>query len=116
MGGSEAMPNSQLMERCIDECLEVVKLGSHCSNHCLESDQVAEMRNCVRLCLDSVDIVAACARMMGRDSQYSAAVCRTCAEVCDACAGECEKFQDEIMKQCAEACRRCAETCRQMAA
>jgi hypothetical protein len=108
--------NHQLMERCISECLEVVHKASQCASDCLDSQQVAEMRECLRLCLDSVDIAGACAEMMARGSNYSKAVCATCADVCEACAGECEKFEGDILRQCAEACRRCGDTCRQMVA
>jgi hypothetical protein len=113
-----ANTNQEMMERCIDQCFDVVHQASHCVDWCIKSDQATTLAECTRLCLDSASLTGACAEMMARNSRFSAQVCGICADVCDACAAECEKHQDmgDIMRQCAEACRRCAETCRQMAA
>ena len=112
-----AVAEKQLMERCITECQDCVRLAARCATHCIQSEQAARMAECIRLCLDCVDICTACASLMARDSRFGSAICGPCADVCDACAVECDRHaeSDDIMRQCAEACRRCAATCRQMA-
>lgn len=107
----------QLVERCITECLDCVRLAARCANHCIQAEQAARMAECIRLCWDCIDICTACASLMARDSRFGSAICGPCADICEACAAECDnQGSDDIMRQCAEACRRCAATCRQMAA
>ncbi len=110
--------NEQLMERCINNCLEVVKTASTCANWCITSDQAQTLAECSRSCLDAATITAANATMMARGSRFSGPVTSVCADVCESCASMCEHHShySEIIQQCAETCRRCAETCREMAA
>lgn len=104
------------MERCIDQCLEVVKLASRCADDCLKSDQVASMRQCIGLCLDAAGVAGLCAEMMSADSRFATRMCGLCADVCSECAEECRAHEGSSMNECAEACVRCAESCRAMAA
>jgi hypothetical protein len=96
------------MERCIDQCLEVVKLASRCADDCLKSENVAALRQCIGLCLDAVGVSGLCVEMMAADSRFAARTSELCAEVCAACADECDRHEGVAMKECADACRRCA--------
>lgn len=110
--------NQQLMERSIDQSLEVVKTASACATWCITSDMAPTLAECSRYCLDAATFTATNATMMARGSRFSGPVASVCADLCDSCAAECEKHSQhaDIMRQCAETCRRCAETCREMAA
>lgn len=110
------MTGNGQMNQCVEQCFEVARLASRCVQDCLSGQNVQANADCVRLCLDAVDVTEACGAMMARGSRYGMQLCGVCADVCDACADQCEKMGGDVMQACAQACRRCAQTCRQMAA
>lgn len=91
--------------RCMVAC-------NHCYTACLEEEDIAMMKECIRLDRQCADICGFAAQAMSTNSMYAREICRICAEVCEACGNECKKHCQE----CAEACLRCAKICREMAA
>jgi hypothetical protein len=66
----------------------------------------------IRLLADCIQLTAATADFLLRESPIAGAVCGVCAEACDACATECETYNDERpLSLCARLCRRCAAAC-----
>ena|SRR5208282_1376947 len=106
--------SNQIVQRCIDECLQCVRLCSECRDESLSEDPVM-MRESIRLCGDCLELCRTCAVMLASNSRFAHLICGVCAEVCEACAAECGKYQGETMRKCAEACRRCSATCREVA-
>nr|WP_230679886.1 four-helix bundle copper-binding protein [Pontibacter sp. 172403-2] len=74
------------------------------------------MKECQKLCLDTIDVATACASLCANKSDYVGQVSKVCAQVCRDCAEECAKFDSEVCQECAQICRECAEKCEAMAA
>jgi hypothetical protein len=111
----ETMVNHQFQE-CIDACLSCAQACTHCATACLREEQVAHLRKCIQLDIECAAICRAAAELMTLGSDFSAHLCRVCADVCNACAAECEQHAAmDHCRICAEACRLCAATCESMA-
>lgn len=108
----------QKFKDCIDACVACAVACSHCATSCLGEEDVKMMAKCIQLDLECGVICRSAAELMSLASDYSAHLCRICADACKACAEECEKNAQmgmEHCKECAEACRKCAEECEKMA-
>ena len=114
---SPAQLDRDLLARCIDECLASLQSCIACADADLAEDDVAEMRRCIRLCLDCADVCDATARVLSRQTEYVAETARaqaaSCWEQCSTCARECEGHADhhEHCRLCGESCRRCERAC-----
>lgn len=112
-----AQLDSDLLARCIDECLACLQSCTACADGSLAEDDVADMRRCIRLCRDCADVCDATARVVSRQTDYVAVTVRaqvsSCWELCAICAAECERHAEhhEHCRLCAEQCRRCEEAC-----
>jgi hypothetical protein len=111
--GDEAFALVQAAAECTFTC-------TTCADACLEEDDPAAMRSCIRMNLDCAEICSVTARLIARPGPQDQNVLRTqleaCAAACRACAQECEEHADhmEHCRICAEACRACAEACDRM--
>ena len=103
---------SDTQRECIENCNEATEVCEWCADECLGS---ADMEECARLCRDVADLTALHARLMARNSRYSATVAEACVEACEACTDECRKHDANHCQVCAEVLQECAESCRQMA-
>ncbi len=105
--------------RAAAECAHVC---TTCADACLEEEDPASMRRCIRTNLDCADVCTATSLMVARPGRQDAELLRAqleaCATACRACADECEKHADEMdhCRICAESCRECAEACEEMIA
>jgi hypothetical protein len=103
--------------KCIEECYACAQTCASCADACLAEDMVADLRQCIRLNLDCVDICAATGSMASRRTGLNevvlAATIRACAEACARCGEECAGHAEkhEHCRICAESCRRCAGAC-----
>lgn len=85
---------------------------------CLAEDTVAEMRQCIRLCLDCTGICvttgAMATRRTGSNVEVLQEVMKACEAACRTCGQECQQHAElhDHCRICAEACLRCAESCR----
>jgi Domain of Unknown Function (DUF326) len=106
-----------LLARCIDECLACLQSCTACADADLAEDDVAEMRRCIRLCLDCADVCDTTLRLLSRQTEFVAETARSqvasCWEECAICARECERHADhhEHCRICGEQCRRCEAAC-----
>jgi len=106
-----------LLAGCIDHCLACLQSCTACADADLAEDDVAEMRRCIRLCLDCADVCDATARLLSRQTEYVGETARaqvaSCWELCAICARECERYADhhEHCRLCGEECRRCEQAC-----
>ena len=106
----------QQYQACIDACNQCADACDRCAAACLREDDVKMMAECIRLDMDCAAVCRLAGSLLARGSDFSSALCRTCAEVCDACGDECAKHEHGHCQECARACRRCAEECRRMVA
>jgi len=106
--------SNQIVERCIEECLQCFRWCAQCRDESLTEDP-AMMRECIRLCGECLELCRTCAVLLAASSRFADRLCGVCAELCEACATECGKYEGETMRKCAEACRQCAATCREVA-
>ena len=84
----------------------------------LSDPNLAEMVECIRLCLDCADVCAAALSVLSRRRPHDVDVTllvEACAAVCNSCAQECERHakMHEHCRVCGEACRRCEQACRE---
>jgi uncharacterized membrane protein len=111
--GEEAFALVQAAAECTFTC-------TTCADACLEEDDPAEQRVCIRLCLDCAEICSVTAKLIARPGAQDQSLLRAqldaCATACRACADECDEHADhmEHCRICAEACRACADACDRM--
>lgn len=111
--GDEAFALVQAAAECTHTC-------TTCADACLEEDDPAAMRTCIRLNLDCAEICSVTAKLIARpgpqDQNLLRAQLDACAAACRACATECERHAEhmEHCRICAECCRECAEACDRM--
>ena len=83
-------------EACIEAC-------NHCAAACLQEENVADMRECIRLDVDCAAICLLSAAYMARGSDFVMDACAMCADVCEACAEECGRHDMAHCRACAAA-------------
>ena len=93
-----------------------------CADACLEEDDPAQQRSCIRANLDCADLCNVTGRLIARpgpqDKATLQAALEACIAACNACAAECDQHA-ERMKHCAvcaEACKACGRACERMKA
>lgn len=102
---------------CIEECLGCAQTCVSCADACLAENNVAELRQCIRLNLDCADVCLATGaigtRRAGSNETLLRSLLETCALACRLCAEECERHagHHEHCRICGEACRDCEEAC-----
>jgi hypothetical protein len=102
---------------CIEECYDCGQACVSCADACIVEDEVAALRQCIRLNLDCSDTCFATAsiatRRTGSNEELLRSMLETCAVACRLCAEECEKHASHHAhcRVCAEVCRRCEEAC-----
>ena len=103
--------------RCIEECYACAQACTACADACLAAQGVQELRQCIRLNLDSVDSClttgAMSSRRSGSREQTLRQMIEACSTACRICAEECERHasKHEHCRICAESCRHCDRTC-----
>ena len=105
-----------LLAAAIDALSDCVQACNADNAADLSEPNVTEMVTCIRLCLDCVDVCAATAGVIGRQTDYDANVARplleACVAICKSCGDECERHAHmPHCRICAEACRRCEQAC-----
>ncbi len=83
-----------------------------CFHACLNEQDVTPMSKCIQLDRDCADICLLAASFFARQSPYTEAVIKLCADICLQCAEECRKHHHEHCQKCAMACQTCYEMCR----
>jgi uncharacterized membrane protein len=110
-----------------DEAFALVSAASECAavctacaDACLQEEDAASMRACIRQNLDCADICAVVGRLIARPGRQDPDTLRAqldaCAAACRACAEECQQHAGKMehCAVCAEACRECAAACERM--
>jgi uncharacterized membrane protein len=111
--GNEAFALVKAAAECTYTC-------TTCADACLQEDDPAAMRECIRLNLDCAEICSITAKLIARPGAQDQGLLRAqldaCATACRACAEECERHAEhmEHCRICAESCRECAEACDRM--
>ncbi len=109
--------DADLFAQCADACFECAESCTACADACLSEEQIAELRTCVRLNLDCVDICESVGKVLlrqtGRKPETLRAHLEAVIAVVGACAEECERHaqKHEHCRICAEVCRRCEQSC-----
>jgi len=87
-----------------------------------ETDDLANMVKCIRLCLNCTDVCEATLGVVSRPAEWDANVAKplvqACVAICKSCGDECERHAQEHAhcKVCEESCRRCEKACRDLLA
>ncbi len=103
---------------CLAACLECEQVCTLCADACLGEQDVAGLRQCIRLDLDCAEICGAVGRMVARQATPEPQLWRlaleACAETCRACGAECAKHATRMAhcQVCREVCERCEQACR----
>lgn len=103
--------------RAIEHSYACAQACIACADACLAEEQVAELRQCIRLNLDCADICAATASMASRRTGSNESILlemlATCATACRLCADECQQHarMHRHCALCAEACDDCEKSC-----
>lgn len=108
---------NQVMESCIQDCLDCYRVCLETKGYCLEAGGEHTQPSHMKAMSDCIETCKMSAHFMIKQSELHGSVCGVCADACAKCAASCESFtDDEMMKNCAEMCRQCEKSCRQMAA
>jgi hypothetical protein len=105
---------------CIDAAFDCELASITCADACLGEQDVAQLRQCIRLNLDTADICSATGRRVARQADPDAALWRAileaCAQACKSSGAECAKHasRHEHCKRCQQACERCEKACREL--
>ena len=111
-----AMMRNGEMEKCIQECVQCLRVCEETSMHCLDKGGKHAEKSNIRLMIDCAEICETSANFMMRNSDAHGEVCGVCADVCQKCADDCRQFSDDPeMLKCADVCSSCEESCRRMA-
>jgi hypothetical protein len=88
----------------------------------LGEQDLPNMVECIRRCLNCADICTATTRVTSRQTEFDLDVTRplleACVAICKSCGDECERHAQmhEHCRTCAGACRRCEQACRELLA
>ena len=85
----------------------------HCSDQCLNEEDIAMMTACIRLDRDCAEACLVALNFIARQSDSADQAVSFCAALCRQCAEECATHEAQHCKDCAEACRSCAQACEQ---
>jgi hypothetical protein len=108
--------NHALIE-AIDAAYACAQTCTSCADACLAEDDVAQLRQCIRLNLDCADVCAATAtlgnRRTGGNEEVLRKMLEACLTACRLCSAECQHHsaRHEHCRICAESCRRCEAAC-----
>src|SRR5260370_35301848 len=96
--------SNQVVERCIEECLQCIRWCSQCRAESLTEDPVM-MRESIRLCSDCLELCRTCVALLTAGSEFAERVCGVCAALGEVSAGECGQPKGETMCYGAEGFR-----------
>ncbi len=89
-------------------------IATSCADACSAEDM--DMRQCIRVCVDTADACEATSRMAvrrtGNNDAGLRAMLRAVIDIAAICADECDKYAHEHCKRCAQMCRECVQDCR----
>ena len=87
-----------------------------CADACVAEEEVAEMRQCIRLTSDCADVCAMLARLgtrrTGTNEILLQEALQLCVTACDLCAEECERHDNDHCRRSAEMCRETSRDCK----
>lgn len=92
------------LDNCINHC-------NHCSDACLDEEDVHMMVNCIRTDRACAVVCTALKNLLTTNYSNVSGLVKYCIDICNACADECEKHDEVHCRECAKACRECAQAC-----
>jgi hypothetical protein len=111
--------DTHFLAGAIDAISGCAQACTTCADLCLLEPEVAELRACIRLCLDTADIGRATSAVVARRGAAERAVLvevlEACASAAEVCGAECDRHAHDHCRLCAELCRRCVSACRALA-
>lgn len=110
-------PDIDIQAACVAACARASTVCAVSANAYLEQEDVADLRACIRLTLDCVDVLGATSTVLSRHFGSTPAsvgqLLAACIEAAEACADEVERSAPQLHRQrCVDECRRCARACR----
>jgi hypothetical protein len=112
--------DTHLLAGAISAINDCVQACTTCADLCILDDEVADLRACIRVCLDTADIGRAVSAVVSRRGAADRAVLMEVLELCLTTAVRCEEEcarheQQDQCRMCAVVCRRCISACRALA-
>jgi hypothetical protein len=104
----------------IDACADNELTCTACADASLAEDDVADLRDCITLCVTCADLCAFTGRLLSRrareDRFLTTRVLQACVHFCHDCAAECQRHaaHHKHCGVCAKACRACEQACREL--
>ena len=107
-------PDLALDPDALVACIEAGRLAgtaaTACADACLAEDDVADLRTCIRRCLDAADLGGATAGVLSRQVAMDLGLVRVLLEACAVAAKRCA-VECELHADLHEHCRVCAQAC-----
>ena len=109
-------PDIDVQAACVAACVRASTVCAVTADACLDEDGVAQLRGCIRLLLDCVDVLTTTAAVLSRHFGTLPSPAETllsaCADLSEACADEIERSgPPEHAERCVNECRRAADAC-----
>jgi hypothetical protein len=107
---------------CVKACYGCSEACTLCADACLAEEAIAQLRRCIRMCLDCAAICEVTGRVVARQTETDTNLLRrqleSCATACNICAQECEQHSGmhEHCRLCAQSCRACEKACQELLA
>lgn len=104
----------------IEACFETAQTATICADSCIGEENIAELRECIRLDLDCAEFCAATGRLIARQTHpqpdFWRAALQACIQACRSCAAECAKHaaHHEHCRINQESCERCMAACQRL--
>ena len=102
---------------CLRACSDCSIACIGCADACIAEEQIAELRECIRLNLDCANLAATTGAVIARLTKPHkapmTALLNTTIAACHACAELCDQHSDRYAhcRSCAGCCRACAHAC-----
>ena len=107
---------NESLATAIRHIMYAAPITASCADACLAEDGVADMRQCIRLCLDTSDVCAMATTVATRRTGENVAVLRQALELvvsaCERCAAECGRHEMDHCRQCATMCQEVVDDAR----
>lgn len=101
------------MKSCASECKNCAEVCQKTLDYCLKKGGAHSKPEHVKLMRDCITFCKANQELRSRQSKYSDATSKICADICNDCGTSCEKLKDPAMKDCVDTCKKCSNCCKQ---
>jgi len=95
----------------IDELYLCAAQSDTCYKECLSEENHKMLRRCMDLTQECYEACTLAGKALEKNTEFTGAYLKLCADICVACAEECQKHDHEHCQMCANECLKCANMC-----